>query len=208
MRTRHFFFSALVTAIAVSSLAHAGKRDTSSRSGKQSSAQSSCQSCDVGCDSCGIGSGYLPEAIDVDSLTIQAQSKRLFEASHAQLKFELPEDAVIVLSGQQMTTPGEKREFIIPVNDQKTVYKYEVRIEVVRGGKRYFKKQTLKTIRAGAILKIAVVAPNVPDGEPATIELAVEPEAVGGAEKTDTDEDAETKADAKPADETSETSGV
>lgn len=202
MRTRHLFFSVLVTAIAVSSLAHAGKRDTSSRPGKQSSSQSSCQSCDTGCDACGIGSGYLPAAIDIESLTPQAQSKRLFEASHAQLKFELPDDAVIVLSGQQMTTPGEKREFIVPVNDQETVYKYEIRIEVVRGGKRYFKKQTLKTLRAGAILKIAVAAPKVADGEPATIELAIEPEAVGGPEKTNPDDDTTDDAVKNPTGET------
>lgn len=182
MRTRYFLFSVLITAVAASSQAHAGKRDVASRAAKQTST-STCQSCNAGCDFCGTGAGYLPAAIDVDSLTVKAQSQRLFGASQAQLKFELPEDAVIVLSGQQMTTPGDKREFIVPVNDQNTVYKYDVRIEVVRGGKRYFKKQTLKTLRAGAILKIAVEAPKVPMGEPATIALAVEPEAIGGPEK-------------------------
>lgn len=195
MRTRYFLFSVLIISVAASSQAQAGKRDSSSRAGKQT-ATSTCQSCNVGCDLCGTGSGYLPAAIDVDSLTVKAQSKRLFEASQAQLKFDLPEDAVIVLSGQQMTTPGDQREFIVPVNDQNTVYKYEVRIEVVRGGKRYFKKQTLKTLRAGAILKIAVEAPKVPMGEPATIALAVEPEAVGGPEK-----EADSKKPAKKAEE-------
>lgn len=148
-------------------------------------APSSCQSCNTGCQVCG-GQGFccdglVGEGIDVDSLTPEAQSKQLLESLQARLIFELPEDADIYLADQKMMTAGAKRTFVVPVNDATKVYQYRFKVDVVRGGQKYFKNVTLDTLRAGAILKVTVEAPPAVEGEPATIVVAVEPVAPGGA---------------------------
>jgi uncharacterized protein (TIGR03000 family) len=148
-------------------------------------APSSCQSCNTGCQVCG-GQGFccdglIGEGIDVDSLTPEAQSKQLLESLQARLIFELPEDADIYLADQKMMTAGAKRTFVVPVNDATKVYQYRFKVDVVRGGQKYFKNVTLDTLRAGAILKVTVEAPPAVEGEPATIVVAVEPVAPGGA---------------------------
>ncbi|MEQ9406581.1 MAG: hypothetical protein RIK87_02605 [Fuerstiella sp.] len=122
----------------------------------------------------------MGEGIDVDSLTPEAQSRALYAAFQARLHFALPDDATVYLSGQRMTTPGAERTFLVPVNDQKIIYKYEIKIEVVRGGKKYFKRQKLEALRAGAIMAIKVDAPPVPDGEPAVINVEAAPIFPGG----------------------------
>ena len=144
----------------------------------------SCQSCNSGCQVCG-GQGFccdglLGEGIDVDSLTPEAQSKQLYEALQVRLIFELPEDADVYLADQRMTTPGPKRTFIVPVNDQTKDYKYKFKIDVIRGGQKYFKKVSLDALRAGSILKIVVEAPPAPEGESATIDVVLETVAPGG----------------------------
>lgn len=105
----------------------------------------------------------------------------LYEASQARLVFQVPEDATIYLLNQQMSTPGAKRTFTVPVNHQEKIYKYEIRVEVIRGGNRYFKKVKLDTVRAGAILAVAVEAPPIVDGEPAQINVEIAPVAEGGS---------------------------
>ncbi len=170
--------------------------------------QTGCSTCQSGCSTCeqysdcsicgcdwGFGDGFGGEGIDVDSLTPEAQSKKLYEMLQGRLIFMMPEDADLYLSGQKMFTPGEKRTFNIPVNDQKKVYKYEIKVDVVRGGKKYYKKMKIDVLRAGAILGINVVAPPVPEGEPALIAMEVVPIAEGGPPPEE-DEDGEKKEDA------------
>ena len=150
---------------------------------------SSCQSCNTGCQVCGSQGvccdGLVGEGIDVDSLTPEAQSKQLYKALQARLVLELPEDADVYLADQKMMTPGAKRTFVVPVNDATKVYQYRFKVDVVRGGQKYFKNVTLDTLRAGAILKIAVEAPPAVEGEPATIDVAVESVVPGGAPSQD-----------------------
>lgn len=128
---------------------------------------------------------------DVDSLTPKAQSKKLYEASMARIIITVPEDAGVSLLDQRMSTPGAKRSYTVAVNDQSREYKYEVKVDVVRGGKKYFKKLKIVDLRAGMILNVVVDAPPVPDGEPAEITIAAEaiekggkPEENKGADKT------------------------
>lgn len=144
--------------------------------------QTGCSTCGGfdGCSMCGFGDGFGGEGIDIDSLTIESQSKKLYESLQAQLIFIMPEDADLYLSNQRMMTLGAKRTFNIPVNDQKRVYKYEIKVDVVRGGKKYYKKQKIETLRAGAILEIAVVAPKIEEGEDPVIVLAAAVKAPGG----------------------------
>ena len=118
--------------------------------------------------------------IDVDSLTTKAQSKKLYEASKARIVITVPEDAGVFLLDQRMSTLGAKRAFTVSVNDQSKVYKYEIKVDVVRGGKKYFKKLKIVDLRAGMILNVAVEAPPVPDGEPAQITIAAEALEKGG----------------------------
>lgn len=148
-----------------------------------------CQTgCQTGCmPECGVCNGTamcwdcsFEEGIDIDSLTPAAQSKKLFEESMARIKFELPDNAGISLLDQKMSTPGEKRSFVIPVPDATKDYTYEIKVDVVRGGKKYFKRIKIPAFRAGMILLVKVDAPPVADGEPAVIEAAVAEEAAGG----------------------------
>jgi hypothetical protein len=125
----------------------------------------------------------LDEGIDVESLTPEAQSKKLYEASMARIMFLLPEDAGVSLLDQKMGTPGPKRSFVVSVNDQSKDYKYEIKVDVVRNGKKYFRKLKIQDLRAGMILFVGVEAPPVPEGEPAQITLAPEVVAAGGKPK-------------------------
>ena len=184
---------------------------------------SSCSSCgeaaQVGgcvanaCSSCGCGVG-LPavcgvgnccscwdcsneEGIDVDSLTPESQSKQLKEAMMARIVFIGPDDAGVSLMGQKMTTLGKKRSFVVPVDNVDKTFKYEVKVDVVRSGKKYFKVHKIDNLKAGMILELAVTADAPADGEPMTIGIepnqvapkAADPaaaEAEGGAgEKTE-----------------------
>ena len=132
----------------------------------------------IGCGPpcCGCCSCCETEGIDVDSLTPAAKSKVLYHRNQARLIFELPEDAFVYLSGQLMCTCGAKRTFIVPVLDQKAeALKYDIMVDVVRGGKKYYKKTTIDILRAGAILKIAVASPPLEEGAeagPETITIA------------------------------------
>jgi uncharacterized protein (TIGR03000 family) len=144
-----------------------------------------CMGCEVppACGICGTACCWdcsHEEGIDVDSLTPAAQSKKLYEASLARIKFEVPEDAGVFLLDQRMSALGEKRVFVVPVESKDTKYKYEVKVDVVRGGKKYFKKHKITDLQAGMILVVKVAAPPVPDGEPAQIVLEAAPEHPGG----------------------------
>jgi len=136
------------------------------------------------------------EGIDVESLTPEAQSKMLYEAYKARIVVIVPEAAGVSLLDQKMSTLGTKRSFLVSVNDQAKEYKYEVKVDVVMNGKKYFKKMKLKDLRAGMILVVAVEAPPVPEGEPVQINMAPEVVAKGGKppEKKDDDADAEKSA--------------
>ena len=175
----------------------------------------SCPNYSSGCNSSGCNSCELPECelpecgvcgqnqcwdcsgeegIDIDSLTAAAQSKKLYEASLARIVFVLPEDAGVSLLDQKMTTLGPKRSFVVAVPDQAKDYKYEMKVDVVRNGKKYFKRLKINDLRAGMILTVAVEAPPVPEGEPAQIALALKIDAPGG-KPPEADSDAEVKTD-------------
>ncbi len=128
--------------------------------------------------------------VDVDSLTPAAQSKKLYEASLARITFVLPEDAGVTLMERRMSTLGPKRSFVVSVSDQTMDFKYEVKVDVVRNGKKYFRKLKIIDLRAGMILAIAVDAPPVSEEEPAQITLESTVVAMGGKppdERTDVD---------------------
>lgn len=154
----------------------------------------SCSFCTTDCNTCPMPEcgicGQNPcwdcsdePGIDVDSLTPEAQSKKLYEASMARIIISIPEDAGVSLLDQRMSTLGEKRSFTVSVSDQSKDYKYEVKVDVVRGGKKYFKKLKIVDLRAGMILNVAVEAPPVPDGEIAQIKITAEALEKGGKPK-------------------------
>ena len=192
---RGSFAAATGLAMALSLAAQAGAQDSCSACGELPS----CSICTSGCNGCNGFSGCeagLPacgvcgtaqcwdcsgeEGIDVDSLTPAAQSKKLYLASLARIKFELPEDAGVSLLDQKMSTLGAKRSFVVPVESQDKDYKYEIKVDVVRGGKKYFKKIKIQDLRAGMILVVIVEAPPVPDGDPGQIIIVPALEAPGG----------------------------
>ena len=149
---------ALATIFFATSALHAkhdkkGHKERKGRGEKNSQTEDSA-ACPSACPIC-PDYGYYDyvEGIDVDSLTPEAQSKKLYEASQARLEFVLPDDAHIHLKGVLMSSLGEERSFLVPVESQKNDYKYEIQINVVRGGKLYFKKKE-EIIRAGMILNI------------------------------------------------------
>lgn len=138
--------------------------------------------------------------IDVESLTPTAQSKKLYEASMARITFLLPENAGVSLMDRKMSTPGVKRSFVVSVNDRTKDYKYEVKVDVVRNGKKYFKKLKINDLRAGMILAVVVDAPPVAEDEPAQINLDAVALAVGGKPPEAMDsEDAEPAIEVAPA---------
>ncbi len=150
--------------------------------GSQSKECGPCHSYPACCDAGG-------EGIDMESLTPAAQSKKLYEAYQARILFELPEDVTVHLMDVAMSTPGEKRSFVVPVYDQKKTYEYEVRVDAVRNGKKYFRKVKIKEFRAGMIVKVAVEAPPVPEGEPVVLNAAAEVVAPGGLPEDDKKEE-------------------
>jgi len=189
--------TAIVMVVASSSTFAKGGRDRDSRGGQSCNSgppicgDGNCGGAGMCCDCLGL------ESIDVDSLTPEAESKRLYESLHARLKFVVPEDADVYLSGQLMSTLGTERSYLVSVNDQKRVYKYDIKVEVVRNGKKYYKQQTLKILRAGAILAIQVDAPPVPEGLPALIAIGVAPVMPGGPPEEEKKEDAKKADDAE-----------
>lgn len=148
-----------------------------------------CDSYPACCDVSGMGG----EGIDIESLTPAAQSKKLFGQYQARIKFELPEDAGVYLLDQPMMTPGEKRSFVIPVYDQKKKYEYEIKVDVVRNGKKYFKRVKIKDFRAGMILNVKVESPKVPEGEPIVLVVTPAVEMPGGPAKDDEDDEKDDK---------------
>lgn len=134
----------------------------------------------TGCGGCGSGGVGPMEVIDIDSLTPVAQSKMLFERSQVRIVVELPEDCGVYLLGRQMLTSGEKRSFLVSVPDAKKVYEYEITVDAVRGGKKYFKKIKVKDFRAGLILAVKVESPKIADGEPVVLKAEMKVEAPGG----------------------------
>ena len=192
---RGSFAAATGLAMAMSLAAQAGAQDSCGACGELPS----CSICTSGCDGCNGFNGCeagLPacgvcgtaqcwdcsgeEGIDVDSLTPAAQSKKLYLASLARIKFELPEDAGVSLLDQKMYTLGATRAFVVPVKSQDKDYKYEIKVDVVRGGKKYFRKIKITDLRAGMILVVKVDAPPVADGEPGQIIVEPALEAPGG----------------------------
>lgn len=145
------------------------------------------------------------EGIDIDSLTVAAQSKALYEASRARIVVICPEATGVSLMDQKMTTLGEKRSFLVDVNDRDKVYKYEIKVDVVRGGKKYFKKHKMDNLRAGMILTVVVDAPPYEEGAPVVLALDAKADAPGGKppeeKKEDENDDDEQKDDEedKPA---------
>jgi len=131
------------------------------------------------------------EGIDVESLTPEAQSKKLYEAYQARIVIIVPEAAGVSLLDQKMSTLGTKRSYLVSVNDQAKEYKYEVKVDVVMNGKKYFKKLKIKDLRAGMILVVAVEAPPVPEGEPVQINMAPDVVAKGGKPPENKDDDAD-----------------
>jgi hypothetical protein len=136
-----------------------------------------CSVCDNGmtCWEC-----CFQEAIDVDSLTPQAQSRDLYDSYLARIDVVLPEDGTVYLLTQMMTTPGERRSYTVPFQNRDKAYDYDVKFEFVMDGQKYFKKWTINEFRAGSIVKL-VVAPN-PGSDDTPPEILVEPEvlAAGG----------------------------
>jgi hypothetical protein len=127
------------------------------------------------------------EGIDVDSLTDEAQSKRLYLASQASIRIDLPEKSSVYLLDQRMSTPGPRRTFVIPIPDQTKDYRYEVRVDLVANGKKYFKRHKIESIRAGMILWLKVEA-TAAEGEAPKItveEVALEE---GGKPPEDSEE--------------------
>lgn len=130
------------------------------------------------------------EGIDIDSLTVAAQSRALYEASKARIVVICPEATGVSLMNQKMTTLGEKRSYTVDVNDRDRVYKYEIKVDVVRGGKKYFKKHKIDNLRAGMILTVAVDAPPYEEGAPVTLAVEVKADAPGGKPPEDAQEGA------------------
>jgi hypothetical protein len=162
--------------------------------------------CGGGCNACGppacgvCGTAQCwdcshEEGIDIDSLTVEAQSRALYEASKARIVVICPEATGVTLMNQKMSTPGEKRSFTVDVNDRDRVYKYEVKVDVVRGGKKYFKKYKMDDLRAGMILTVAVDAPPYEEGTPVTLAVEVTADAPGGKPPEDTQEEVGYKQD-------------
>ena len=54
---------------------------------------------------------------------------------HAILVLEVPEDAVVYLAGQKMSTTGTVRSFRVPLQDAEREYRYPVRLQFTREGK-------------------------------------------------------------------------
>ncbi len=129
------------------------------------------------------------EGIDIDSLTPAAQSKKLYFASQARILIELPEASGVFLLDQRMSMPGAKRTFVIPIPDQSVDYRYEVRVDVVSNGKKYFKRIKIDSFRAGMILAVKVDAPPVPEGELPQIIVATAVLAEGGKPPEDSEEE-------------------
>lgn len=103
----------------------------------------------------------------------------------ARITFVLPENAGVSLMDQKMSTPGAKRSFVVSIGDKTRSYKYEIKVDVVRNGKKYFKKLKIDDLKAGMILAVTVDAPPVEEGEPAIINLEAVPLAAGGLSPND-----------------------
>ena len=199
---KRLIFVSLFSAFFAANCAWGGDRQNTNR---KAGSQKSCLRCGTskGCNSsgCSVCNGrpgrccYPDAPIDIDSLTPEAESGRLYEQLQAKLVFKVPEDADVYLSGQRMITGGAEREFLVAVNDQKKTYSYEVRVDVVRGGQAYFKKHMLKALRAGAIIEINVESPPVEEGELPEINLEAAPVVPGGPSADSKSDDAEDSGD-------------
>ncbi|MCA9057071.1 MAG: hypothetical protein KDA85_01170 [Planctomycetaceae bacterium] len=165
-----------------------------------------CHSCNESCHSCGASicgdavcgtCGCLPECgvcgtnqccwdcsydegTDIESLTPEAQSKTLYDASQARIEFELPETAGVWLGSQKMMTPGGKRTFVVPIADRTKIYKYEARIDVVIHGKKYFRRIPVNAITAGTILSYKITVPEIEEGATPIIDHEAKTLAAGG----------------------------
>lgn len=140
------------------------------------------------CGICGTGRCWDcsdEEGTDVESLTVAAQSKKLYEHHLARIKVQLPESSAVWLHNQRMTTAGEKRTFVVPISNQDKSYQYEVKIDFVSDGKKYFKKFTIEELRAGMIIKLVVKASPATESEDVKIEIKDDVEAVGGVADAD-----------------------
>ena len=151
-----------------------------------------CQSCCGQAKCCPGNPCCIPEApIDIDSLTPEAQSKALYEKKQARLIFNVPEDAYVWLGHQKMEACGAKREYLVQVNEQDAVYKYDFKVDVVRGGRVYYKKSSMNILRAGAIITVNVQSPPVAEGEIPAIVVEVVPvmpgDKAGGSDMGDGD---------------------
>lgn len=150
-----------------------------------------CGTCGVmaGCSVCGQNTCCwdctYEEGTDIESLTPESQSKMLYELSQARLHFEVPESAGVWLGDQRMSTPGEKRVFLVPIADRTKLYKYVVKVDVVIHGKKYFRKIPLNSVTGGTILNLKITVPELPEDATPAIDHEVTTLSPGGAPKAD-----------------------
>ncbi len=123
---------------------------------------SSCATC--GINACCWDCTYS-EGIDIESLTPESQSKKLYELSQAKIIFKVPESAGVWLGDQRMTSLGKKREYIVQILDQTKSYKYEGKVDVVINGQKYFRRIPMNGITAGSIITVSVEVPEVAEDE-------------------------------------------
>jgi hypothetical protein len=108
---------------------------------------------------------------DIDSLTLAAQSKRLLEASQAELRFTVPESAVLWLGSRKVSALGAKRTVRVPISDVAKSYHYEARIEFVLGGKKYFRRIDIGGLQAGRIVAYSFTIPELKEDDIPTIDF-------------------------------------
>lgn len=132
-----------------------------------------CQAID--CEVCGTsayaGDCTMDPGTDVDSLTLAAQSKRLLEASQAELRFTLPESAVLWLGNRKVSALGTKRAVRVPISDVAKSYHYEARVEFVLDGKKYFRRIDIGGLQAGRILAYSFTIPELKEDDIPTIDF-------------------------------------
>ncbi|MEI7698375.1 MAG: hypothetical protein WCK86_01155 [Planctomycetia bacterium] len=132
-----------------------------------------CQSVD--CQVCGTSACAwdctMDPGTDVDSLTLAAQSKRLLEASQAELRFTVPESAVLWLGNRKVSALGTKRAVRVPIFDVAKSYHYEARVEFVLDGKKYFRRIDIGGLQAGRILAYSFTIPELKEDDIPTIDF-------------------------------------
>lgn len=142
-----------------------------------------CQTCKTRCDTCQSAGCPVCGAtactwdcsadpgIDVDSLTVDAQSRRLLDAAQAELRFKVPDDTVIWLGNRRVSSLGEKRTVRVPIPDATKSYRYEARLEFVLNGHKYFRKIDIGGLQAGKIIAYTFTIPELSPDDIPTIDF-------------------------------------